>query len=118
MRILVAIEPLSYREIVAFVLSEHRHEAEVMVAAAKELDDKVVDFAPHLIVCEELTPKVQARASSWVRLLPPGRRDAAMRVGDQHTRILNMGIEDLLRVVDAAKEMISDLPMGSLGTSK
>jgi hypothetical protein len=106
MRVLVAIEPLSYREIVAFVLSEHRPEAEVMVAAAKDLDDKIDDFAPHLMVCEELTPKVSVRVSSWVRLLPPGRRDAAVRVGDQHTRVLSMGIEDLLRVVDATKELI------------
>jgi hypothetical protein len=109
---LIAIDPLSYREILALVLEERRPDARVKAVASHELDQEVARCAPCLVVCDRVTPKVRATARSWVHVLPPELRDVTVSVGlRHHARIKDAGIDDLLAVVDLTREMISGIPV-------
>jgi hypothetical protein len=111
---LIAIEPLSYREILALVLEGRFPEARVRAVAPHELDQEVESCAPCVVVCDRVTPKVRATALSWVHVLPPELRDAVVCVGlRHHARIKDAGIEDLLAVLDSTQALNSKTPVPS-----
>lgn len=79
--------------------------------ASHKIDQEVARYAPCLVVCDRITPRVRATAHSWVHVLPPELRDAVVSVGPRNPlRIKEVGIEDLLAVVDSTREMISGTP--------
>lgn len=109
---MVAIEPLSYREILALVLQRRRPNAHVETIASHEIDQEVARYAPCVVVCNTVTAKVRATVYSWVHVLLPEARDAVVCVGLQHhSRIKDIGIDDLLAVVDKTERLISGTPL-------
>lgn len=111
LRILVAIDPLSYREVLAFVLRKRRPNYDVRVVTPYELDSEVASLAPHLVVCNEVTPMVRAAVHSWVQVLAPEGRDAAVQVGQRHhMRVPDMCVDDMLAIADCIKDMTLEYP--------
>ena len=58
-RVLVAIEPHMYREVLAFHISQQRPQSEVTLASAQTLEATAERTRPHLIVANEVPPMLK-----------------------------------------------------------
>ncbi len=58
MRVLIAVMPRMYRTTLERVLKQERPNLEVRSADPEDLDRELSRFKPHLLVCSELSPKV------------------------------------------------------------
>ncbi len=89
-------------------MQQHRANLEVKVAPPEGLDQEVGGFEPHLVVCNETTPLVQANVLSWVEILFEDSLDARVTVDNhQPSRVEDIGMDDLLRVIDETEKMVS-----------
>jgi hypothetical protein len=101
-RVLVAVDTLMYREVIAHAVREHRPRAEVLTADPGLLDSDETTrcLAPHLVVCNRATRAVREVAVSWVELevrLGPVGLDANMKVdGRPLSRMEQAEIGDVL----------------------
>lgn len=107
-RILIAVKPRMYREVLALLLHQNRPEAEVLISPPEALDGEVGRFKPHLIVCSEGTaPDISPDVVCRVETMFSDGLDAKIRLDGQLTEAKDVGIEDLLALVDRTEKMIS-----------
>src|SRR5918993_4669272 len=67
-RVLVAIDPFMYGEVLAFSLSKRRPRAEVtLLASSEDLAAEAQRARPHLVVADRVPPAAKAR-SLWVEV--------------------------------------------------
>ena len=106
-RVLVAVDPLMYREVIAHAVRKHRPRAEVLTAEPDDLvdsDETTRGLAPHLVVCNRATGAVREVALSWVELeVRPGPvgLDANIKVDHRPlSRVEQAEIGDVLAAVD------------------
>ena len=66
--VLVAIDPLMYRQVIAHCIRKYRPRVEVRMLGPDKLDGELGRLAPDLIVCNRATAVVRASAHSWVEL--------------------------------------------------
>ncbi|HZY57177.1 MAG TPA: hypothetical protein VFE09_05200 [Rubrobacteraceae bacterium] len=107
MRVLVSIAPRSYREALARALRQERPHAEVKPADPNDLDQEVGRFEPHLVVCNGVTLKVRETARSWVHILYEDSLDARISVGGRESKMEDIGVDDLLTIIDETEKLIS-----------
>ena len=111
-RVLVAVDPRMYREVIAHAVREHRPRAEVLTADPDRLDSEATTrgLAPHLVVCNRATGAVREVALSWVELEVrpgPGMLDANIKVDDRPlSRVEQAEIGDVLAAVDETERML------------
>jgi len=110
-RVLVAVDPLMYREVIAHAVREHRPRSEVLTADPGRLDSEMSrGLAPHLVVCNRATRAVREVAHSWVELeVRPGPvgLDANIKVDDRPlSRVEQAEIGDVLAAVDETERML------------
>ncbi len=107
MRVLIAVEPLMYRETMASVLLQRRPHTQVRIAGPEDLDRELESFLPHLVVCSVLSEKVKGIARSWVHILYEDSLDASVSVDARTTRrVDDIVLDDLLGVLDETEELI------------
>ncbi len=109
-RVLVAIAPLMYRDVIAHALRQRRPHASVSTAEPENLDSESRRLSPHLVVCNQATRAVREVAVSWVELEVrpgPGSLDAKMKV-DHRTlaRVEQAEIDDVLAALDETEETL------------
>lgn len=113
-RVLVAIEPRMYQEVLVEAFRKHRPHVEVIAAGTATLDGEVGRFGPHLfgphlIVCNQGSPVIQGSDLCWVELLMNDRfLDARIGVGGRVSTISDVGMEDMLVVLDEVDSLISE----------
>ena len=110
-RVLVAVDPLMYREVIAHAVREHRPRAEVLTADPGLLDSETTrGLTPHLVVCNRATRAVREVALSWVELeVRPGPvgLDANIKVdGRPLSRVEQAEIGDVLAAVDETERTL------------
>ncbi len=111
-RVLVAVDPLMYREVIAHAVRKHRPSAEVLTAEPDELDsdETTRGLAPHLVVCNRATGAVREVAVSWVELeVRPGPvgLDANIKVDSWPlSRVEQAEIGDVLAAVDETERTL------------
>ena len=82
-RVLVAIAPSMYAEVLAFNIAQHRPDAEVKVLGPSEqLEDAVLGLRPHLVVANRV-PRTPRGETFWVVLDEPRADDGLKRLGAQ-----------------------------------
>lgn len=106
-RVLVAVEPRMYRQVIATSIDEHFPQVELRTAAADTLEDELASFRPHLIVGNELSEVIRAETPYWMEVLLGETLDANVRVDEHRSTIKNAGLQDLLATVQAAVEQAS-----------
>ena len=110
-RVLVAVDPLMYREVIAHAIRKHRPHAEVRTADPDDLDSEARRLVPHLVVCNHATRAVREAAVSWVELEVrpgPGRLDAKMKVDSMPlSRVEQAEIDDVLAALDETERTLS-----------
>jgi hypothetical protein len=108
-RILVAIKPRVYREVLALSLHQHRSDAEVLVCPSETLDREIGRFRPHLVILNDnhgAPPDGLPGGLYRVEILLGASMDARISVDGRAREVKDICTEDLLAVVDEAKKMI------------
>jgi hypothetical protein len=106
-RVLVALAPRSYREVVALYVHQHRPQAEVLMVVPDALDAETQRFEPHLVLCNGITEGVRGSVLSWIEIKLENGMDANLSVGNRNLhKIEDIGMEDLLRILDETAELI------------
>ena len=101
-QILVANEPLVYRDVLSSELPRLRPGLTVLLVDPADLDDAVAWLRPQLVLCSELTDAVRQFATTSIVLDPSDTHRAILTVEGQQQVLLNPRLTDLLTAVDAA----------------
>ena len=110
MRILIAVKPRMYREVIALSLHRNRPHAEVLLCPLEVLDREAGRFEPHLVVLDDndgVAPDGLSGVLYRVEILLGASMDARIGVDGQAREVKDICMEDLLAVVDEAEKMIS-----------
>ena len=108
-RVLLANEPLSYRDALVAVLGSLRPLAEVWAVEAAALERETRRLAPHLVVCSRLVPAVEeVGVAAWVELYPDHGALSRVCVRGEHRTVGDMQLRDLLCLVDEAQRISAD----------
>jgi hypothetical protein len=107
-RILVAIEPQMYREVLALYFRQERPLSEVVLASSQALQAEVERASPYLIVANEVTSELKEEGSSfWVELRVSDVLVAAISADGYSDTIRDVSLHDLIAVVDKAEEELA-----------
>ena len=105
-RILVAIEPQMYREVLAFHIRKQRPRSEVTLASAQTLQAEALRTKPHLIVADEVSAELKEMVLLWMQIRRDDRLDATVGDGG-HATIHDVTLQDLLTAVDKTEEELA-----------
>jgi len=100
MRVLLANEPRTYREVLFEALRWRRPGLEVNVTEPGTLDSEMERLHPHLVVCSLARTTARDSCLTWVRLYPDGANFAEIFTASGRATIVGFGFEDFLSVVD------------------
>jgi len=101
-QILVANEPLVYRDVLGSQLPRLRPGLTVLVVDPADLDEAVARLRPRLVICNEVTDRIRQFATAALVLDPLGTNRAVLTVAGQHQVLLNPRLADFLAAVDTA----------------
>ena len=108
-KVLLAIEPLMYREVMASYLRHHRPQAEVILASGETLQAEVERVRPLLIIANEPSTTAKAAQAFWVGIrIGEQRIDADISVDGYSATVQDVSPQDLLAAVDRAAEELVD----------
>ncbi len=108
MRVLIAIAPTMYWETLELALLRYRPHLEVRIAGPDDLDDEVVSFEPHMVVCHHATPTIRWNVPSWV-MVPYHSSNATIHVrGKGESSVEDISVGDLFAVIDRTEELLSN----------
>jgi hypothetical protein len=106
-RVIMAIEPRLYREVLAFSLREHRPEAEVsLVGSTDDLVAEVERTGAHLVVANEVPPEAR-EAAFWIEVSKArsGKSLDAEISADGYSRsVPDFRVKHLVKALDRAEE--------------
>lgn len=105
--ILVANEPRSYREAIASTLRALRPNVGVTEVEPEALDREVERLRPDLVVCSNLTTKVEELAPAWIVLYPGDNPVGMISTAGELSTITNIELNNLLSVVDQVADLSS-----------
>ena len=108
-RVLVAIEPKMYQEVLASHISHQRPKADVALASRQTLQAEAKRMRPHLIIASEVPPMLREQMGFcffWAELHADGRLDADIKTNGCST-IRDASLEDLVALVDKAEEELA-----------
>jgi hypothetical protein len=102
MKVLLAIEPRSYREAIGEALRGLRPHLEVTVAEPEDLWEEIERFEPALVIADQ--PDT-AGGRGWVEFRPYLEPPATIYLGGRRRDLKKVDLPDLLSVVDEAEEL-------------
>ena len=106
-RILVAIEPLMYRQVLAFHIRQRRPRSEVVLTSAQALQAEAARTKPHLIFANEVPVSLKEKSVYWVEVRSSDGLVATISADGYSTTIQDVSLQDLLAVVDKAEELLA-----------
>jgi hypothetical protein len=105
-RILVAIEPLMFREVLAHLFRQAHPRSEVVLASKQNLRAEAERIKLHLIVANEVPPELKERGF-WVEMPTSDVPVATIGANGYSSIIHDVSLQDLLAVVDRADEELA-----------
>ena len=109
MRILITVFPRMYREALALTLHRHRPDFDVRLAAPENTYEEIGRFNPHVLVRsdnDDLDPMLLERVHCWVEIMYTDSMNAKIGVDGSIEEVRDIAIDDLLRVVDEAEQLV------------
>jgi hypothetical protein len=107
-RVVVAIEPQMYRQVLAFHFRQKRPRSEVILASSQTLQAEVERTRPHLIVANEVPPELKKKTGTfWVEVRNDEGLVATISADGYSTTIHDVSLQDLLAAVDKAEEELT-----------
>jgi hypothetical protein len=104
-RVLISIEPRSYREAIGEALRGLRPHVELAVVEPEELWREVVSFRPTLVIADRPDTLPTADRRNWVEFRPYQEPPARIFLGGRLRELMNVDLQALLSVVDEAEEL-------------
>ncbi len=108
MRILVAIQPLMYRETLVHTLSQRLPHAEILVLSPEEVDGEVGRSGADLVVCNRLTDEMRSSVFSWVRIAYEDSLNATFWLNGEESTIENISVDDMLRIAGEVERLTTE----------
>jgi hypothetical protein len=108
MRILMANEPRSHREVFAGALRALRPHVEVITVKPDALEREAPRLHPDAVVCSRITPALRTATGRWMEVC---LEEGTLRVRTSDTgrsRDPNPGLDILLQFVDRGEEQIRE----------
>ena len=105
MRILIAIEPRSYGQVIGTAVQKLRPRLEVVVVEPEDLVPEAERLRPELLFSHLPGPDMPtAEVRAWVHLSVEPDRPSAARVNGRRKEFTNPELGELLSVVDEAAQ--------------
>jgi hypothetical protein len=104
MRVLLANEPLSYRQVFAGALHALRPHVEVVTVESNAVEEEAPRIRPDAVVCSRTTPALRSMVGVWMEIR---LEDGTLLVRTSDTGASqdpNPGLETLLDFVDRSEE--------------
>lgn len=105
LRLLIANEPLAYRQVISATLNKLRAHLEVYTAEPADLDKEFRRLSPGLVVCSRRTELIEREAFAWVELYPQHSSRAVVSLAGKKITFEEMHFDALLCVVDEAERL-------------
>jgi hypothetical protein len=102
MRLVMAIEPRSYRQAMGRAIQALRTRVEVVVIEPGKLEEAVARLDPHLVFADR--PGGSAGGPAWVEFRPYEEPQARVRLDGRTWEVGEVDLPDLLSIVDRAEE--------------
>ena len=103
--VLLTNEPRAYRETIAVALGMLCPDVTVIVAEPEQLDDYVVEYAPQVVLCSQLTQVVETQVPTWVVLYPDGSGAALVQIKGSRITMPNVELNGIVRLIAQADEI-------------
>jgi len=108
-RVLVAIEPRMYQEVLTFHIRQQRPRSEVVLASAQTLEAEAKQTRPHLILANEVSVSLKEMGLYWVEVHSSDELlNATISADGYSATIPDVSLQDLLAVVDKAEEQLAN----------
>jgi len=108
LRVLIAIAPTMYWETLELALLRYRPHVEARITGPDDLDEEVVGFEPHVVVCNNVTPTIRRSVPSWMEV-PYHSSDATIHLhGQGESTVEDISTGDLFSIIDRTEELLSD----------
>ena len=103
MRVLMAIEPRSYREVIGEAIQGLRPHLEVVIVEPDALEQEMARLDPGLVICSRPEITSANGRPAWIEFRPYAQPAARIHVGGRRFELKEVELEDLLSVVDEAE---------------
>lgn len=107
-RILLTIEPRSYREAIGLALRELRPGTEVIIREPQSLEAGISSLRPELVVCSRVTPFVRQNSLAWIEIYPEGESQAVVRSIYGISTVSDFDFDTLLDIVDETARIVEN----------
>jgi hypothetical protein len=94
-----------YREVLVLAVRKHRPGTGVVLAKLDDMGWVAEDFDPDLVVGSRISTPFRETLGAWVELAAWDGLYAEVSVGGRRSEIMDVSIEDLLRILDQAEEL-------------
>ncbi len=105
MRVLMAIEPRSYREVIGEAIRGLRPHLEVVIVEPEALEPEMARLDPELVICSQPSIAAANGRTAWIEFRPYGQPAARTYVGGRYFELEEVELEDLLAAVDEAERL-------------
>jgi hypothetical protein len=104
MRVVLAVEPRSYREAIGSAIRALRPHVEVAIVEPGVLASEVVRLDPDLVICGQPSIVGPDGKPAWLEYCPYDER-AELCLDGRRSKLADVQLSDLLSIVDGAEEM-------------
>ncbi len=104
MRIVLAMEPRSYREAIGSAIRALRPYVEVAIVEPGVLASEVVRLDPELVICGQPNTVTPNDRPAWVEYRPYDEW-AELCLDGRRSKLADVQLDDLLSIVDEAEEL-------------
>lgn len=106
MKVLIAIEPRSYREVIGLTIEELRPHLRVEVVEPGTLQSEVSRLRPDLVFCGGSdTVSRSTGAKAWVEFRPYAATQATVCLSGELYAFEDVDLDDILSVVDTTERL-------------
>lgn len=102
MRVLMANEPRSFREVFTSILQTLRPNIEVIEVDPEDLDPEVERLRPDLVVCSRISSALEGEAPSWILLYPENEPAGMVYTTGGLSTFNDLDLDRLISIVDRA----------------
>jgi hypothetical protein len=116
-RLLVALEPRSYRETIGGALQLLRPNLEVTILSPEVLETEVTRLEPEMVLCSLHKPAEGAGGPVWIEYCPyTAPKVTIYEPGGQNKKLDLSGLADLLAIVDGLVNRLESLVRADSGS--
>ncbi len=104
-RILIAIEPRSYREVIGEAIQSLRPHLKVLVVEPDDLLEELARLDPELVICGQPESTVPDGKNVWVEYRPYAEPAARISMSGRYRELSEVELDDLLSVIDETEKL-------------